>query len=183
MSAPPLATAAEVVAFWTEAGPDRWYRKDEAFDAVFRDRFLPTHEAASRGELSGWVRDPEGALALLVLLDQFPRNAFRGSARTYATDPLARGVAHEARQRAFDRTVAEPLRQFFRLPFTHSEWLPDQQRSMEMGREAGGEGERWARHHHDVVARFGRFPHRNALLGRRSTPEEEAFLAQGGFTG
>jgi uncharacterized protein (DUF924 family) len=181
---PPIATAHEVVRFWTEAGPDRWYRKDDAFDRDFRDRYLATHEAAARGELGAWARDADGALALLVLLDQFPRNAFRGSARTYATDALARLVAHQAARRGLHRQCADAdLRQFFHLPFTHSEWLPDQERAVEMARELGGESERWARHHHGVVQRFGRFPHRNALLGRRTTAEEQAFLDQGGFTG
>jgi uncharacterized protein (DUF924 family) len=180
---PTLATPEEVVRFWADAGPDRWFRKDEAFDREFRDRFLATHEAAARGELADWTRTPEGSLALLILLDQFPRNAFRGTARVYATDALARVLAQRAIAAGQHLRVPEPLRDFFRLPLSHSEWPPDQQRAVELATAAGAETERWARHHQGVVARFGRFPHRNALLGRLSTAEEQAFLDQGGFAG
>lgn len=181
--AQPLATAGEVVRFWREAGPERWFRKDEAFDREFRDRFLPTHDAAARGALDAWRHDAEGSLALLVLLDQLPRNAFRGSGRTYATDALARLVAQQALAAGQRARMDPALRGFFHLPFSHSEWLPDQQRALELAQDCGPEPARWARHHHDVVARFGRFPHRNALLGRVSTPAERAFLEEGGFAG
>lgn len=179
-----LASLAEVIRFWAEAGPDRWFRKDEAFDAAFRDRFLPTHEAAARGDLAGWAGNPDGALALLVLLDQFPRNAFRGRARMYATDALARTVAQRAMDAGWPLSWPDAaLQDFFRLPFSHSEWLPDQQRAVALASAIGGEPAKWARHHHDVVARFGRFPHRNALLGRVSSAEERAFIEAGGFAG
>jgi uncharacterized protein (DUF924 family) len=178
-----LASAAEVVGFWSEAGPERWFRKDDAFDREFRDRFLATHEAAARGELQAWRRTAEGSLALLLLLDQFPRNAFRGTGRVYATDALARLVAQQALADGHREHVPQPLRGFFHMPFSHSEWLPDQQRAVELCQPLGAEAQRWGKHHHDVVARFGRFPHRNALLGRNSTAEERAFLAQGGFAG
>src|SRR3954470_558760 len=118
-----LPTADDVVHFWTEAGRARWFRKDEAFDADFRSRFLAAHEAAARGELMAWVGTSDGALALLVLLDQFPRNAFRGTPRVYATDALARNVADEALRRGHDaRAANDDLRNFFYLPFMHSEW-------------------------------------------------------------
>lgn len=178
-----LATAGEVVRFWSEAGPEHWFRKDDAFDREFRERFLATHEAAARGALDDWRDTAEGSLALLVLLDQFPRNAFRGSGRMYATDALARLVAQHAVAAGHQAQVAQALRGFFHLPFSHSEWLPDQQRALELARDCGPESERWARHHHDVVARFGRFPHRNDLLGRVGTAQERAFLAEGGFSG
>jgi uncharacterized protein (DUF924 family) len=179
----PLAGPAEVVRFWSEAGPERWFRKDEAFDRAFRERFLATHEAAARGDLGPWRRTAEGSLALLLLLDQFPRNAFRGTGRVYATDALARVVAQHALSAGHCELAPEPLRSFFHLPFSHSEWLPDQQRAVQLAQSLGGEPERWARHHHDVVVRFGRFPHRNALLGRTSTAQERAFLEEGGFGG
>jgi len=179
----PIESAAEVVRFWSEAGPERWFRKNAAFDAEFRERFLPAHEAAARGELESWRRTAEGSLALLILLDQFPRNAFRGTGRVYATDALARLVAQQALADGHREHVPQPLRGFFHLPFSHSEWLPDQQRAVELCEPLGTESLRWGRHHRDVVARFGRFPHRNALLGRNSTHEEREFLAQGGFAG
>lgn len=178
------ASPEEVVAFWTDAGPSSWFRKDEAFDQAFRERFLPAHEAAARGLLGRWQDGPEGALALLVLLDQFPRNAFRASARAFATDALARTVAARALARGHDQAVQdERLRNFFYLPFMHSEWLPDQQRALQLCLQLGGEAPRHARIHHDIVARFGRFPHRNALLSRRTTAQEQAFLDEGGFAG
>jgi uncharacterized protein (DUF924 family) len=179
----PNESAAAVVRFWSEAGPERWFRKDEAFDREFRDRFLATHEAAARGELEAWRQTAEGSLALLLLLDQFPRNAFRGTGRVYATDALARVVAQQSLAHGHRDRVPQPLRGFCHMPFSHSEWLPDQQRAVELSQPLGAESQRWAKHHHDIVARFGRFPHRNALLGRNSTAEERAFLAQGGFAG
>jgi uncharacterized protein (DUF924 family) len=177
-------SAAEVVAFWTEAGPQSWFRKDEAFDRSFRDRFLAAHQAAAQGLLGHWRDSAEGALALLVLLDQFPRNAFRGSARAFATDALARTVAAGALARGQDQAVRdERVRNFFYLPFMHSEWLPDQQRAVQLCQQLGGDAAHHARVHHDIVARFGRFPHRNGLLGRRTTAGEQAFLDEGGFAG
>ena len=177
-----LASPAEIVQFWREAGPERWFRKDEAFDRDFRERFLASHQAAARGELAPWCAGAQGSLALLVLLDQFPRNAFRDTARMYATDALARTAAHLALARGHDREVADPgLRNFFYLPYMHSEWLPDQLRAMALAR--GTQAEPHACEHHDIVARFGRFPHRNPLLHRPSTREELAFLDGGGFAG
>ena len=173
----------DVIDFWTAAGPGRWFRPDEAFDAEFRRRFLALHEAAATGRLGDWEQTADGALALLLLLDQFPRNAFRGTARVYATDPQARGVADAALARGFAQQVEPQLRQFFYLPFMHSEALADLERCVALNEPEGGESLRWARHHRDVVARFGRFPHRNAVLGRESTPEELRFLAEGGFSG
>ncbi|MBI5279611.1 MAG: DUF924 family protein [Burkholderiales bacterium] len=175
--------ARDVVDFWREAGPSRWFRKDEAFDAAFRDRFLALHEAAAAAQLAGWEQTAEGSLALVILLDQFPRNAFRNSPRTYATDPQARSVAAAAIDAGFDREVPGELRPFFYIPFMHSELLADLDRCVELMEPIGGENLRYARHHRDIVARFGRFPHRNSLLGRVSTAEEQRFLDEGGFTG
>jgi uncharacterized protein (DUF924 family) len=178
---PPLAR--DLLAFWCEAGPHRWFRADPAFDALFRDRFLPAHEAAARGELAAWTGSAEGALALVLLLDQFPRNAFRGTPRMYATDAQARAAADAAVRAGFDARVAPELRAFFYVPFMHSEQLPDLERCVALSEAVGGETLRFARHHRDIVARFGRFPHRNAVLGRASSTEEERFLAEGGFRG
>ena len=182
--AAPLASAAAVVAFWREAGPDRWFEKDDAFDAEIRRRFLPTHEAAAAGRLSAWEADAQGALALLILLDQFPRNMFRGEARTFATDPLALAIAAHAIMRGFDAQVPAEMRGFFYLPFEHSEKLADQEHSIALYRASGdADGLKWAELHADIIRRFGRFPHRNAVLGRATTAEEQAFLDGGGFAG
>ena len=172
----------QVIAFWRAAGPSKWFGKDDAFDRDFTARFLHAHEAAARGELDAWSATAEGALALCILLDQFPRNAFRGTPRVYATDAKARDVALRAIEGGLDREFEAPLRQFFRLPLMHSERLEDLERCVELS--AGDpQSQRWALHHRDIIARFGRFPHRNAVLGRANTPEEEAFLAEGGFAG
>lgn len=174
---------AEVVEFWLRAGAQRWFTKDAAFDAEFRERFLAAHLAAARCELDAWAATPDGALALVLLLDQFPRNAFRDTAHMYATDALARHHAGRAIAAGFDRRVADELQAFFYLPYAHSEQLEDQQRSVELQRRLGPEYLRHAQGHHDIVARFGRFPHRNRLLGREMTDEERSFLESGGFSG
>ena len=176
-------TAADVVAFWREAVPDRWFEKDDGFDAEIRDRFLETHEAAAEGKLSAWEGNAEGALALLILLDQFPRNMFRGQARAFATDPLARAIAAGSLVRGFDAQVAPEMRGFFYLPFMHSEDLADQERAVALYTAAGDDNLKWAIRHADIIRRFGRFPHRNAVLGRATTAEEQAFLDDGGFSG
>lgn len=180
----PEFNAADIVAFWREAGPERWFKKDPAFDDEIRQRFLAAHEAAAAGALSAWEASAEGALALLILLDQFPRNMFRGDARTFATDPHARAIAAGALVRGFDAQVPAALRSFFYLPFEHSEKLADQERSLALYKASGdADGLKWAEAHADIIRRFGRFPHRNTMLGRSTTPEEQAFLDQGGFAG
>lgn len=180
----PKSPGRKVIDFWLEAGPERWFNGGEAFDAECRERFLELHLAAARGELAHWCDDAEGSLALLLLLDQMPRNVFRGSAHAYATDPMARSVAGNAIARGHDREYGVELRGFFYLPFMHSESLADQQRCVELFHEIPESGSsRWATHHLKIVERFGRFPHRNRLLGRETTPEEQAWLDEGGFTG
>jgi len=179
-----LPEAAAVLRFWREAGPARWFRKDEAFDAQFRERFLALHERAAAGELHHWpAAGSEAALALLILLDQFPRNAFRGSPRMYATDAPARDVARAARRAGLDLQVPPDLRNFMYLPLMHSEDLADQELSVAATAPLGGESHRFALHHRELIRRFGRFPHRNALLGRAGTQAELEFLAGGGFSG
>jgi uncharacterized protein (DUF924 family) len=177
-------SAADVVSFWHETGPDRWFKKDAAFDKEIHERFFDTYEAAAAGKLSHWEQSAQGALALLILLDQFPRNMFRGNARAFATDPIARAVAAGAIVRGFDSQVPKELRSFFYLPFEHSEDLADQDRCIALNKAAGDlENLKWAEIHADIIRRFGRFPHRNAALGRATTPEEQAFLDDGGFAG
>ena len=175
---------AQVVDYWRQAGQrGQWFSKDPAFDRDFHGRFLALHLAAARRELDGWAAAPDGALALLILLDQFPRNAFRGSARMYATDGLARHFARHAASAAHMDRVEPALGLFFCLPFAHSESLDDQDLSVQLNARLGPTWLAHAEGHRDIVRRFGRFPHRNPLLGRLSTPEEEEFLRSGGFAG
>jgi uncharacterized protein (DUF924 family) len=179
-----VVSVAEVVSFWQQAGPDRWFNKDVSFDKEIRNRFFDTYEAAAAGKLSDWEQSARGALALLILLDQFPRNMFRGDARAFATDALARAVTAGAIVRGFDSQVPKELRGFFYLPFEHSEDLADQERCIALHKAtADADGLKWAEIHADIIRRFGRFPHRNAVLGRTTTPEEQAFLDGGGFAG
>jgi len=182
-TASPAASAAEVVAFWRQAGRQNWFRKSDTFDREVRERLLPLHEAAKRGELQGWHSTAEGTLALLILLDQFPRNAFRASPRMYETDAQARQIAAAAIDAGFDMQTEVDLRAFFYLPFSHSEALADQQRAVALQQPMGQDWLYHAKDHLAIVARFGRFPHRNAILGRETTPEEQAFLDEGGFAG
>src|SRR5262245_9304197 len=178
------ATADEIVSFWRAAGPDRWFNKDTVFDEEIRQRFLDTYEAAAAGKLAGWEQHAQGAIALVILLDQFPRNMFRGDAQAFATDSLARAIAAGAIVRGFDSQVPSDMRTFFCLPFEHSEDLADQERGIAFFKAIGDvENLKWAELHADIIRRFGRFPHRNAILGRTTTPEEQAFLDGGGFAG
>ena len=179
-----IASPDDVVGFWQSAGPKRWYKKDPTFDAEILARFLAAYEAAAAGKLSAWEATANGALALLIVLDQFPRNMFRGSARAFAADALARAAADRAIARGFDQEIKPPLRIFFYLPFEHSEHLADQERCIAFARASGdADTLKWAELHADIIRRFGRFPHRNAALGRATTPEEQAFLDAGGFAG
>ncbi|MEH3086349.1 MAG: DUF924 family protein [Xylophilus ampelinus] len=180
-----LPQPADVVGFWRDAGQKRWFAKDDAFDADFRRRFLAAHEAAAAGALGGWETTPDGALALLILLDQFPRNAFRGSARMFATDAQALAIAGRSVDAGFDAAAEPALRPFFYMPFMHSEALADQDRCVELSARltAGGDTLRYAELHRDIIVRFGRFPHRNPVLGRETTPAEQRFLDDGGFAG
>ena len=178
---PAMIEASEVVAFWPEAGPSKWFRGGAAFDAACRERLLAPHLAAARREFDGWMATGEGALALLLLLDQAPRNVFRGNAHAFATDPLARRFAAAALEAGYDQACEPLLRPFFYLPFEHSEAPADQARSVALFEALGDAMSlRYARDHHEVIERFGRFPHRNAALGRETTPEEQAWLDAGG---
>ncbi|WLG37373.1 DUF924 family protein [Pseudomonas rhodesiae] len=176
-------TPHSVIDFWKSAGPKRWFAKSAAFDATFRDRFYATHLQAARRELEGWLDSAEGALALLILLDQFPRNAFRGTAHMFATDPLARLYAERLLDAGLDQQVEPALRAFCYLPFEHSENPADQQRSLDLNQHLDASTYHWAKEHARIIERFGRFPHRNAVLARVTTAEEQTFLDAGGFAG
>lgn len=173
---------ADVVRFWRAAHAD-WFSHDPAFDQRFRERFLELHLSAARRELDAWAHVPEGSLALLILLDQFPRNAFRETAHMYAADPLARHFARMAHTAGHMEAVDAQLRLFFCLPFAHSEDLADQDLSVALNARLGPTERSHAEGHRDIIRRFGRFPHRNHLLLRETTAQEQAFLDQGGFAG
>jgi len=176
-----MTSAAEVVRFWREAGMQAWFNGGEGFDRECEARFLQAHLVAARREHEDWLDDAEGALALLLLLDQIPRNVFRGSGHAFATDGLARHYAGRALAAGHDAAVEPALRAFFYLPFEHSEDAADQRRSVELFGTADMASYReYALAHQEVIARFGRFPHRNRALGRASTPEEQAWLDAGG---
>jgi uncharacterized protein (DUF924 family) len=177
------AEAREVVAFWRDAGPGRWFAKDPAFDRQFRERFAALHDAAACGLLDEWLETADGALALVILLDQYPRNAFRGTPRMYATDSHARSVADAAIRAGHDRAAPREMQLFFYLPFAHSEDMFDQRRSVALVTRLGGVDLEHAKRHHDIIARFGRFPHRNPILERAMRPEEQAYLDAGGYAG
>jgi uncharacterized protein (DUF924 family) len=172
-----------VVDFWRRAGQKLWFAKEPEFDRRFRDEFLLLHLDAAHGALSGFLETPEGALALCLLLDQFPRNAFRGTPRMYATDELARSVADAAVRAEHDRFLEPELALFVYLPFGHSERLDDQDRSVELSRRLGGDYLAHAVNHRAIIERFGRFPHRNPILGRPMRADEQRFLDEGGFAG
>jgi uncharacterized protein (DUF924 family) len=180
----------EILEFWFGAadGTDRqkvWFAPDPAFDQACTTAFLADHERAASGEWDDWMDAPSSALALILLLDQFPRNIFRGTARAFSTDAKAQAVAKDARARQFDRSLTPIRRVFMYMPLEHSENLDDQHESLRLFRELAGEDTAlagfvpYAERHLEVIARFGRFPHRNAVLGRVSTPAEAEFLSSG----
>jgi uncharacterized protein (DUF924 family) len=165
----------EVLTFWF--APDQtaqWYAEDGNFDAEIRRRFLTTYEAARSGQLDQWRNTPQSLLALIIVLDQFPRNMFRGSARAFATDAQAVSLTKEGIEKRFDRSFRGAGLDFFYMPLMHSESLRDQELLIELGY---GDN-RYAREHSETIARFGRFPHRNEALGRNNTAEEEAYLLE-----
>ena len=170
-----------IVGFWRDAGPAKWFAKDDAFDAELRARFLDEHFAAARREREALLDDADGALALILLLDQVPRNVFRDSAHAFATDPLAREYAQRALDAGFDTTVDPALRIFFYMPFEHSEAMADQDRTVALVETLGDATYlKYAEAHRDVIRRFGRFPHRNRALARVNTAEEQDWLDAGG---
>ena len=178
-------SASEVLQFWfEETPPEKQFQADPEVDRVIRQRFAAMREEALRGSLSPWEEEAESALALLIVLDQFSRNLFRGEGRAFEADAAARGVADRSIARGLDRAVFEAGRKFFYLPYMHSEDLADQDRCLELwGVSLPNDelGLYHARKHREVIAQFGRFPYRNAALGRETTADEEAFLSGGGY--
>ena len=178
--------AQEIIEFWVnEVGPKGWYQGGEDLDQTIRDRFLDDWEQARAGAYDSWGCCPDKSLALIILLDQFPRNMFRGDPRSFATDKKAREVAKVAIDKNWDQKVAEPARQFFFLPYMHSECLTHQERCVRLVMtrmpETGGENLIHAKVHREIIRQFGRFPYRNDALGRKTTDAEKRFIEDGGY--
>ena len=176
----------DVLSFWLdEVGPEGWYLQDDALDAQIRDRFLETWRAACDGKFSLWLTYPSGSLAYIILMDQFPRNMFRGSARAFASDKVALAAAKCAVDKSWDLKIDEPARQFFYLPMMHSESLCDQERCVrlmcERMTQSGPGNLLHARAHREVIRKFGRFPYRNAALERPTTELEAVYVSNGGY--
>ncbi len=181
-----MANPEDILAYWLdEIGPKGWYKGGDDLDQQIRDRFESSWNAAHSGAYSLWLTYPTGTLAYIILTDQFPRNMFRGSAKSFATDPVARAAAKAAISRGWDMKIDEPARQFFYMPLMHSENLSDQDRCVRLMltrmREAGAGNLLHAKAHREVIRRFGRFPFRNQALSRVTTPPETAFMESGGY--
>ncbi|PIL20396.1 hypothetical protein P775_09660 [Puniceibacterium antarcticum] len=179
-------TPEQILEFWLdEVGESGWYKSDPELDATVRSRFDETWRSAMEGRYGFWLTYPAGALAYLVLLDQFPRNMFRGSGESFASDSVALAVAKQSISRGWDLKIDEPARQFFYLPLMHSENLSDQDRCIRLMHErmpnAGGDNLLHARAHREVIRQFGRFPTRNEALSRGLTRNEQAYVASGGY--
>jgi uncharacterized protein (DUF924 family) len=177
-------TPSEILEYWYDM-KKYWFNSYPALDREIRDRYEKVWEAAKKGELSDWQNSPEGCLALVIVLDQFPLNMYRGEAKSFSTESLAIEIARYAIKRGFDKEINQSRLSFLYMPFMHSENLDDQNLSVKLFTEAGLESNiEFAKHHREIIRRFGRFPHRNKALGRMSTPDEIAYLnSEEGFKG
>ncbi len=175
----------DVLDFWFAAGKEKWFAKSDEFDAEITERFHEAHQAAKAGEMDGWADTAEGMLALIILLDQFPRNMYRGTLEMFAADEKAADLTKRAVERKFDGETPAAARAFIYMPLMHQENLEDQELCVKLFEvdPALSDNVPFAIDHRDIVARYGRFPHRNAVLGRETTAEEQAFLDEGGFAG
>ena len=181
-----MANPDEILAFWLdEVGPEGWYKQDDALDQEIRDRFMDVYDQACEGALSLWLTYPSGTLAYIILTDQFPRNMFRGEAKSFATDGIARGAAKAAIAKGWDEKIDGMARQFFYMPMMHSESLCDQERCirlmLERMPESGANNLLHAQAHREVIRQFGRFPYRNTALNREDRACEKAYVEQGGY--
>jgi uncharacterized protein (DUF924 family) len=181
-----LHKSKDILDFWfTESGPEKWYTGGAAFDAEIREKYQTLWQDGRDGHLSDWAGHPRKALALIIVLDQFPRNMFRNDPQAFATDQRAKSVACSALKHGWDTRFPEPDRQFFYMPFMHSESLPDQDHSVRLMCQKMPENRAnsllHARAHREIIRRFGRFPYRNEALGRKSSAEEKSFLSDGGY--
>lgn len=175
----------DILEFWLKAGPPKWYAAEDSFDQDIRDSFGALWEEGAKGALEDWTSHPRKALALIILLDQFPRNMFRQDGRAFSTDERAKAAACYAIKQGWDMRIDEPERQFFYLPLMHSEMLSDQDHCIrlmiERMPETGAPNVLHARAHREVIREFGRFPYRNTALGRETTPAEQTYLDNGGY--
>ena len=177
-------TPQDVLKFWRDAGPEKWFKKDDTFDAAIADNFIPLYGRACRGELDDWAKEPDAATALILIFDQFSRNLYRNDARAFAQDGRCLRIVHDMMASGADRKVPEDIAPFVYMPLMHSEDLDDQQKCIdEMERLEKPDNVKFAQIHYDIIEKFGRFPHRNTVLGRVTTPEEAKFLTDGGFSG
>lgn len=177
-------TPGDITAFWKQAGPKLWFEKSDEFDQQIKDRFAPLPEKAATGALDHWMKIPTGSLALILVLDQFPRNIHRGSVKAWQYDEIAREKSKAAINAGHDKSFGLPIKRFFYIPYMHSEAIADQQLCLALCRAVNDEeGVKFAQLHLDIIKQFGRFPHRNEVLNRPSTPEEIAYLNEGGFAG
>lgn len=174
----------DIITFWKSAGPKKWFAKDDAFDAAIGENFEHFIRPAANGDFDNWTTDATGSLALILVLDQFPRNLYRDDAKAFTQDAKALSIAKHAIKQGHDKELDSDLVAFIYMPFMHSENLQDQQTCLSLMSATGKEGNvKFARIHLDIIQKFGRFPHRNAVLGRNTTAEEQAFLDGGGFKG
>ena len=174
----------EILEFWKEIGPDGWWEKNESVDNTIRERFGPAHEQATKGNLNEWKKTADECLALVILLDQLSRNLFRGSPKSFSQDNQGLDIVKHALSHGFDRQCDSELMKFFYVPFMHSEAIAEQEKCVILMHSTQDEDSiNAALVHREIIARFGRFPHRNEVLDRHTTPAERSFLDQGGFTG
>jgi len=184
MTADQAVSPEDVLTFWRNAGEARWWAKDDAFDNEIRTRFMRVWTDAAAGKLDAWLNSDDGTLALVIVLDQFPRNMFRNDPRAFSTDPMACRIAHDALARGVDTRLSQDLQPFLYMPLMHSETLADQERCVSLFEQLGNaENVKFAIIHADIIRKFGRFPHRNGVLGRITSDDEQAFLDSGGFSG
>lgn len=176
----------EVIKFWEEAGPKAWFAKSDEFDDQIRTRFTDLHREIAGHKHDHWRENAEGCLAMVLVLDQFSRNMFRDDARAFAQDDQALELAKFGIEQGYDTKEPVELYRFLHMPFMHAEDLAEQERCVELFEQrpdATPDSTKWAIIHRDIIARFGRFPHRNKVLGRETTAQEQAFLDEGGFSG
>ena len=174
----------EVMNFWAKAGSEKWWAKNDEFDAQIKQKFDTTHTYANTGRLDDWIETPDTTLAFVIVLDQFSRNMFRNDARAFAQDKQCVAIVRSAIANGFDRKLRSDIGMFIYLPLMHSENISDQEQCLIEMERLKLENEIYhAKLHLNIIKKFGRFPHRNSILGRKTTPEEQAFLEDGGFAG